>query len=242
LPDGWLYQGYRLHEGRLNCFFRDDGLSDLVGFTYADWHAEDAVSNLLEHLDSIKKSTGVLSNRVVSIIMDGENAWEYYPHNGSFFLPELYRRLARQPGIELTTYAEFLTGRRAAPASLDRLVTGSWVYGTLSTWIGDADKNRAWEMLGEAKHVYDRVMASNVLSESQRAAAELQLATCEGSDWFWWLGDYNPGETVSDFERLFRRQLAHLYRILGESPPDYLHHVFAHGSGRPEYGGVMRKG
>lgn len=241
LPDGWLYQDYRLHEGNLHCFFRDDGLSDLIGFTYADWHADDAVSNFMEHLDSIQKSTRRLPNRVVSIILDGENAWEYYPHNGSFFLPELYRRLAIQPGIELTTYADILTGRRSTPVSLDRLVAGSWVYGTLSTWIGDADKNRAWEMLDEVKQVYDRVMASNALSESQRAAAEQQLATCEGSDWFWWLGDYNPGETVSDFERLFRRQLARLYRILGESSPDYLHHVFAHGSGRPEYGGVMRK-
>jgi hypothetical protein len=46
---------------------------------------------------------------------------------------------------------------------------------------------------------------------------------------------------VSDFERLFRRQLTDLYRLLGETAPEYLSSVFAQGSGDPEMGGVMRK-
>jgi alpha-amylase/alpha-mannosidase (GH57 family) len=241
LERGWLYRGYRVNEGRTLCFFRDDGLSDLIGFTYADWHADDAVANLVEHLEAIDESTQGLTDRVVSIIMDGENAWEYFPHNGSFFLSELYRRLAQHNRLHLTTYAELLAQRTQPPPELDRLVTGSWVYGSLSTWIGDPDKNRAWDMLGEAKAVYDRVLAERRLSDERRRAAEMQLATCEGSDWFWWFGDYNPGETVSDFERLFRHQLTHLYRLLGETPPKYLFSVFAVGSGRPELGGVMRK-
>jgi alpha-amylase/alpha-mannosidase (GH57 family) len=115
------------------------------------------------------------------------------------------------------------------------------VYGTFSTWIGDPDKNRAWEMLVEAKIVYDRVIASDQLDAEQQENAAIQLARCEGSDWFWWFGDYNPGDTVSDFERLFRLQLTHLYRLLGESPPDYLSAIFAHGSGDPSLGGVMRQ-
>lgn len=241
LPQGWPHQAYRVHEGRLNCFFRDDGLSDLLGFTYADWHADDAVNNFIEQLEDIEQRTRHLPDRVVSIIMDGENAWEHYPHNGMFFLPALYRRLAEHPLVELTTYSDVLYGRSAPAESLDRLVAGSWVYGALSTWVGYPDKNRAWDMLGEAKLVFDRVLAAGTLSDSQREAAEIQLATCEGSDWFWWFGDYNPGDTVSDFECLFRRQLIHLYRMLGEKPPEYLFSVFARGSGRPELGGVMRK-
>jgi len=41
-------------------------------------------------------------------------------------------------------------------------------------------------------------------------AAQLQLAICEGSDWFWWwwFGDYNPADSVSDFESLFRMHLS----------------------------------
>jgi alpha-amylase/alpha-mannosidase (GH57 family) len=241
LPAGGPNQAYRVHEGRLSCFFRDDSLSDLIGFTYADWHADDAVANLVQHLETIEASTRDIPDRVVSIIMDGENAWEYYPHNGHFFLSSLYPTLVQHPRFELTTFADAARSRSGVPRSLDRLVTGSWVYGTLSTWIGDPDKNRAWEMLGEAKSAFDRAVAGGALDDERLAAAEWQLAACEGSDWFWWFGDYNPGDTVSDFDRLFRLQLVHLYRMLGESPPDYLFGVFARGSGQPEYGGVMGK-
>ncbi len=241
LPEGGLYRPWRVHEGRLRCFFRDDGLSDLIGFTYADWHADDAVANLVEHLEAIELATRGQQGRVLSIIMDGENAWEYYPNNGSFFLSRLYGVLAAHPRLRLETYGGLLGGAGLPPGSMDHLVSGSWVYGSLSTWIGDADKNRAWDMLGEAKQAYDRVLASDRLDDQQKAAAELQLAACEGSDWFWWFGDYNPGETVSDFERLFRRQLTGLYHLLREPAPDYLSNVFAHGSGDPEMGGVMRK-
>src|SRR5262249_49455865 len=31
--------------GRLRCFFRDDALSDRIGFTYATWHGDDAARN-----------------------------------------------------------------------------------------------------------------------------------------------------------------------------------------------------
>jgi CubicO group peptidase (beta-lactamase class C family) len=72
--------------------------------------------------------------------------------------------------------------------------------------------------------------------------AQRQMAICEGSDWFWWFGDYNPAATVSDFERLFRLQLANLYQLIGAVPPDYLAQVFAHGAGAPQLGGVMRPG
>ncbi len=241
LPQNWVHSPYRLDHGKLHCFFRDDGLSDFIGFTYANWHADDAVANLMGHLERIADDSVGRPCRIVSIIMDGENAWEYYPKNGWFFLNALYERLTEHPRIELTTFSEFLGKRHKPSPTLPRLVAGSWVYGTFSTWIGDKDKNRAWDMLVEAKQAFDRVMASGRLTAEQRAAAELQLAYCEGSDWFWWFGDYNPGDTVSDFERLFRSQLSHLYAMIGEPAPAYLTTVFAHGSGAPEMGGVMRR-
>ena len=142
-------------------------------------------------------------------------------------------------GLELTTFSECVEQQRVPAQSLPELVAGSWVYGTFSTWIGDPDKNRAWEMLVEAKACYDRVI--DQLSETQREEATVQLARCEGSDWFWWFGDYNPGDTVSDFERLYRLQLTQLYRLLDETPPGYLSEVFARGSGDPSLGGVMRQ-
>jgi alpha-amylase/alpha-mannosidase (GH57 family) len=241
LPHNWVHTPYRYSKGRLNCFFRDDGLSDFIGFTYADWHADDAVSDIVGHLEVIAENTKGEPDRVVSVIMDGENAWEYYPRNGCFFLEAFYKRLVEHPRLQLTTFSEVLDTQKKQAPMLSKLVAGSWVYGTFSTWIGNEDKNRAWDMLVEAKKVFDRVLQEGRLSDSEKEVAELQLAHCEGSDWFWWFGDYNPGETVSDFERLFRHQLTHLYTILGEDPPEYLSHIFAYGGGDPEAGGVMRK-
>ena len=160
---------------------------------------------------------------------------------GFEFLTPLQTIFTEHPGLRLTTFSDCVERCAVMPYSLPRLVAGSWVYGTLSTWIGDKDKNRGWDMLGDAKQAFDRAVASGRLTPTRVEAAELQLATCEGSDWFWWFGDYNPGAAVSDFERLFRRQLAHLYELLGEPAPDYLQQVFAFGTGDPSRGGVMRQ-
>ena len=173
--------------------------------------------------------------------MDGENAWEYFPRNGYFFLSALYQRLANHPAIELTTFSECLKNK-VSVKPLKKLVAGSWVYGTFSTWIGDGDKNRGWDMLGDAKSSFDQAIAANRLTDQQLQEAEQQLAICEGSDWFWWFGDYNPGLAVSSFEKQFRLNLANLYRLLGEEPPAYLSLSFTQGSGAPAMGGTMRLG
>ena len=236
-----LYQAFRMDDGNIACFFRDDGLSDLIGFTYSDWHADDAVANLIQHLENIAESTRGQEQPLVSIILDGENAWEHFPENGYYFLNTLYTRLSEHPDLKMTTYSEYLGNKKKLPA-IKKLVSGSWVYGTFSTWIGDPDKNRGWEMLGDAKQTFDQVMSTGSLNSEQMLAAQHQLSICEGSDWFWWFGDYNSADTVSDFERLFRVHLSNLYNLLGKEPPEYLSHVFAHGSGSPVEGGAMRKG
>jgi len=236
-----LYQGFRMADGELACFFRDDGLSDLIGFTYSDWHADDAVGNLIEHLENIAANTRGMDNPLVSIILDGENAWEHFPENGYYFLNTLYQRLASHPDIRMTTFSHYLKSTHQHPR-IKKLVSGSWVYGTFSTWIGDKDKNRGWEMLADAKKEFDASRQENSLSGEQLLAAEHQLSICEGSDWFWWFGDYNSADTVSDFERIFRMHLSNLYNMLDKEPPEYLSKVFAQGGGEPVQGGVMRKG
>ena len=235
-----LYKPYRAGKSKAAAFFRDDGLSDLIGFTYSSWHGDDAAADMAKHLRNIAASCEHKGKQVVSIILDGENAWEHYPHNGYYFLSALYRELSNHPDLELTTFTDALND--VDIGQLDNIVTGSWVYGTLSTWIGDKDKNYGWEMLAEAKNNYDKVIASGKLSKAQRTRAEQQLALCEGSDWFWWFGDYNPADSVSDFEFLFRMHLTNLYAVLGVEPPEYLSHIMAHGSGAPEHGGAMRRG
>jgi len=237
-----LYRPYRIGgAGDIACFFRDDGLSDLIGFTYATWHGDDAVNNLVSHLEDIDKSCNDDGDYLVPIILDGENAWEHYPNNGYYFLRALYARLAAHPRIQLTTFSDYLRDGGQV-STLPRLVAGSWVYGTFSTWIGEKDKNRAWDILGDAKRAFDKAVRTGYLVGEHRTAAERQLAVCEGSDWFWWFGDYNPSGTVRDFERLYRLHLANLYHMIGEDPPDYLTETISQGGGTPQHGGTMRPG
>jgi alpha-amylase/alpha-mannosidase (GH57 family) len=232
---------YRFGDIPIDCFFRDDGLSDLIGFSYSDWHAKDAVANLIGHMENIAKDCTDRNDCLISIILDGENAWEYYPENGYYFLDELYRGLAEHPGLELTTFERFQAEKKPNPAHEEHLTAGSWVYGTFSTWIGDPDKNRGWEVLVEAKRTFDEQLASGKLSPEEIAAAEQQLAICEGSDWFWWFGDYNPSTTVNQFDQLFRMHLSNLYQMLHVEAPAYLSEVISHGGGQPSRGGVMRQ-
>jgi len=221
----------------LACWFRDDELSDAVGFQYQTWHADDAVDDLVRRLEQRADQQG--TDGVVLIYLDGENAWEFYPMNAYWMLSTLYRRLAHHPRLRLTTVRDALT-EGVPHAPLPRLTAGSWVYGTFSTWIGSVDKNRGWDLLVMAKQAYDSVIGSGDFSERQRAAIDRQLAVCEGSDWFWWLGDYNPGRAVSDFESLYRLHLRRLFEMLGVAPPPVLAAVLSHGHGDPAAGGTMR--
>ena len=237
--DQSIYHAFTLSGSGVRLFARSDSLSDLIGFTYADWHADDAVADLINKLTVIADTSAKEEDPVVSIILDGENAWEYYPENGYYFLSALYKRLVENPRFELTVYKDLPSERSV---KLDNLTAGSWVFGTFTTWIGSEDKNRAWDILGDAKRVYDEVTASMEIEGPLQEKIDSQLGICEGSDWFWWFGDYNPAETVSDFERLFRLHIVNLYHLLGQEPPQYLSQTLSHGSGAPKLGGVIRPG
>ena len=244
----YLYRPYRLENGadKLTCFFRDDRLSDLIGFEYSRWHGKDAAFNFIEQIEAIAQQAPDDEIPVVSVILDGENAWEYYSYNGFYFLDELYAGLEAHPHIRTRTFSEYLKLRETQPGSahvrtLPGIVAGSWVYGNFSTWIGSKDKNHAWDMLCVAKQSFDMVISSGRLSPAEQATAEKQLCSCESSDWFWWFGDYNPSHSVASFDRLFRHNLTELYRLLKLPPPMSLSEPISQGSGHPEAGGAMRR-
>ncbi|BBI99566.1 hypothetical protein FGKAn22_12590 [Ferrigenium kumadai] len=244
----YLYRPYQMESGAegLTCFFRDDRLSDLIGFEYSRWHGKDAARNFIEQIEGIARHAPERETPIVSVILDGENAWEYYPYNGFYFLDDLYTELESHQYIHTSTYSDYLKQSPARPDSaqmgrLPGIVAGSWVYGDFSTWIGSKDKNRAWDLLCVAKQSYDMVMASGRLDPVEQAAAEKQLCSCESSDWFWWFGDYNPSHAVASFDRLFRHNLTELYRLLKLPPPQNLAEPISQGSGTPEAGGAMRR-
>ncbi len=206
---GSPYHGYHF-EGAAGpaLFFRDERLSDQIGFEYATWNGKDAAEHFVAQLAEVAASHDA---PLASVILDGENAWEHFPYNAYYFFEELYRLLEARTDIRTTTYREWLATNRGALRPLPRLVSGSWVHGTLSTWIGSADKNRAWDLLCAAKTAYDRVV--DRVGPEARAHAEKILRGC------WWFGDLHPPRAVSAFDALFRSNLRALYRALGETPP-----------------------
>jgi len=247
----YLYRPYRLHSvaDGIHCFFRDDRLADMIGFEYSNWNGQDAALHFVIQIQVISEQAAAGEKPLVSVILDGENAWEYYPYNGYHFLNDLYSALEVHQTISTTTYTDYLNLREAnggqglvKEGELPGLVAGSWVYGTFSTWIGSPDKNHAWDLLCAAKQKYDMVMAAGRLSEEEQQAAEKQLSSCESSDWFWWFGDYNPSHAVASFDRLYRHNLMHLYRLLKLEIPDNLNLPISQGGGLVEVGGTMRRG
>ncbi|MBN2680187.1 glycoside hydrolase family 57 protein [Acidithiobacillus montserratensis] len=235
----YLYRSYRLNGQGPALFFRDDALSDTIGFDYKTWFGHDAVTDFVHKLESIWRQTEDQEHPVVSIILDGENAWEYYPYNGYYFLSELYRSLSNHPHIKMCTFSDYVQDHPEAIQNLTDLAAGSWVYGNFSTWIGDGAKNRAWDLLCAAKRDVDQHL--DALSPEKQEEITEQLGRCEGSDWFWWFGDYNPADSVRDFDDLFRMNLRKLYILMEISPPEALNEPISHGGGSAESGGTMRR-
>lgn len=237
-----LYRLWRVDAIEPAVLFRDDRLSDLVGFEYRRWHGRDAAAHLVGELERIGREAPAGTEPLVAVILDGENPWEYYPYNGFYFLSALYEQLEKHPMIRTCTPAEYLA-RPAAPAPerLAALKAGSWVQGTLLTWIGTPAKNRAWDLLCSAKRSFDLVVASGRLDAEALALARAQLADCESSDWFWWLEDGSANPAVADFDRLFRRKLGYLYRLLGLPAPARLEEPLCSPGERTDGAATMRR-
>lgn len=234
-----LFHPYVLNDHKTKLFFRDDGLSDMIGFEYSKMNSVDAANDLVHNLENIADFLGSSADRhVVSVILDGENAWEYYPHNGYYFLDHLYQCLSEHKLVRSTTFSK-IKSKKTKTHKLEKLCAGSWVYGSFSTWIGEPDKNRAWDRLVEAKQAYDDTIAADVLNAEELEKATLQLAVCEGSDWFWWFGEKNSSQSVNDFDQLFRVQLKNLYKLLNLEIPDNLDEPLSIGGGDAENAGTM---
>ena len=224
--------------GDITLFFRNEHLSDLIGFEYANWHGRDAAQHFMTELKAIHIRD---NDALIPVFLDGENAWEYYPYNAWYFFSDLYGTLEKNTAIRTVTLSEAANVHRTRRTRLPRLTAGSWVFGTLSTWLGNPDKNRAWDLLCEVKQCADRALQGNRLTADERSAVVQRLAVCESSDWFWWLGDYNSPQSVACFDSLFRENIKSLYRLLHLPVPVSLDHPISHGGGAPESGGTMRR-
>ncbi len=232
-----LHTIYRYEKGetRMHLVFRDHRISDQIGFVYSGMPAQDAANHLIGNIkESARPVLDAGKDAVVSIILDGENAWEYYPQSGREFLRRFYDAVQRDPQIEPVTISEAISRHQEADfARLERVVPGSWINANFNVWIGAPEDNRAWDLLSEAREYYDR-NAQRVSAEQRKLAWE-ELLIAEGSDWNWWYGPEHHSANDKDFDELYRKHLSNVYHALEGAPPEELSTPLVSGATRPSY-------
>jgi alpha-amylase/alpha-mannosidase (GH57 family) len=217
-------------------FFRDTELSDKIGFVYKEFEPQAAVDDFVQTLLRYSPREGG-TDRIVSVILDGENAWEWYQHDheGRLFLRTLYRRLSelyRERRVITVTPTEYIEGnpkRGILPHPphllhvIRKLRPGSWINANYDTWIGGPKKNLGWELLRETREALEAtgIHRPRSLQRSARQGSkkwhELKawqaLYAAEGSDWFWWMGsEQESGDGAGPMTSMFIKQLEAFYR------------------------------
>jgi len=227
-----LYEPYQWKVGDkpLHFFFRDHELSDAIGFVYAAWEPEVAADHFMRRLHEIKnrlnQRDGEQPRRhVVSVILDGENCWEYYNQDGVPFLRALYSRLAADPTIETVRAGDFLERSSGDVKTLSALWSGSWINSNFAIWIGHPEDNKAWDLLDRTRTFLKTTLEAHPEQtdnpQTRQAWEEIYIA--EGSDWCWWYGDDHSSSNDETFDYLFRKHLMNVYSLMGDKAPEDLH-------------------
>lgn len=228
-----LYKPYAINADglKVNVIFRNHELSDLIGFAYHKMNPEEAVNDFIGRLHAIKDSANgcgeTAAQALVSIILDGENCWEYYRNDGLDFLNILYERLSNEEknGLITTTVSEYLEKfppSAQKEAELNGIFPGSWINGNFGIWIGHPEDNQAWDYLNDTrKFLASRTPKEHIPKNIQDAWNEIYIA--EGSDWNWWYGADHSSMNDAEFDQLFRAHLINVYRLLNEKVPDNLY-------------------
>ncbi|UCC79516.1 MAG: hypothetical protein JSW64_14820 [Candidatus Zixiibacteriota bacterium] len=226
VSSGELYRCHKIRKekGEMAVFFRDHALSDNIGFVYSRWDPEKAADDLISKLKAIDKNLTKknVPDPIVSIILDGENAWEFYKNDGHDFLNALYKRISNQPWLETTTYIDFLS-KKPKCGRLKKLFPGSWINHNFSVWIGHEEDNKAWDLLSGARGElveFQKVNPDFEKRKLENAWREIYIA--EGSDWCWWFGDDHVGPNNDEFDSLYRSHLANVYLFTERKPPEEL--------------------
>ncbi len=191
--------------------FRDHGISDLLGFDYRFKPSSEAVEHFVQTIKSIAFDD---EETTLFIILDGENAWEYYPQNAYPFFTQLYEKLSNLSWCESVRMDDLLYDE---VTPLHALSSGSWIGGDFSTWSGHVEKNRAWELLFQTRRDVNNY--SHEIDEQTAKLIENHFLAAECSDWFWWYGDDHFTEFAMEFDALFRKHLITVYTLLNMQPP-----------------------
>lgn len=227
-PHGYPENGFELYvpwsfrrgEREITGFFRDHYVSDLVGFVYSRMGAEAAADDLYRRVRAIGDRAPAGHTPTVSLILDGENAWEFYPENGRAFLRAFYRRIENDSSIRALTATEALEAKPNKPI-MHGIFPASWINANFDVWIGHSEDVRAWDMLRDAREAFSHAKARG-LPASQLARAYEAVLAAEGSDWTWWFGPEHGSSNDAEFDALFRKHLTEIYAAIGEHAPESL--------------------
>ncbi len=229
-----LYRPYYVQAARGNpvaVVFRDLRISDMIGFEYSGTPGVKAAEDFISRLENIKKrldeqalqNSEAAGPHLVSIILDGENAWENYPNDGKEFFNALYSKLSESDFIQTVSVDEYLD-MFPEQRKIDDLWPGSWFSPDFATWIGEPEETKAWNYLGKTRSflsAYDLQKRKKADPEKLAAAVEA-MYFAEGSDWFWWYGQDQDSGVDEYFDEAYRSLLGSVYTILGEEVPEYL--------------------
>ncbi len=224
-----LYRPYYVYSGkgkRTAIVFRDNRLSDLIGFEYSGTPGEKAAEDFINRLKNIRKkliSEGSGGPHLVSVILDGENAWEYYHNDGKAFLNALYGKLSTSRIIKTITVSDYIK-KFPEQRTIDKLWPGAWFSSDYATWIGEPEENEAWNYLGRVrKHLAQFDMYKKRTAPKDKLAKAFDfMYLAEGSDWFWWYGKDQDSGDDAYFDRNYRSLLKSVYTSLGDPVPDFL--------------------
>ena len=204
-------------------FFRDWVFSDKVGFTYSGMSGEDAAQDMVNMLENIRASLeGTEGPHIVTIVVDGENAWENYDNDGKEFFHALYTKLATSETLKTITPSEYLE-LYPEQRELPELFPGAWFSANYDTWIGEDEEAEAWDLLAKVRADLKQY-EDGTLSAAPEALAEAQdfMYLAEGSDWFWWYGTDQDSGQDSYFDEGYRALLKGVYTSLGVEYPAFL--------------------
>ncbi|MCK5155029.1 MAG: glycoside hydrolase [Spirochaetales bacterium] len=225
-----LYRPYIVRDQKsgseMYMVFRDLRISDLVGFEYSGTPAERAAQDFIDRIEAIRlqlKESGEPGPHLVSVILDGENAWEHYPNDGREFLHALYRKLEESSTIKTTTVSLYIE-KYPEQREIEELWWGSWFTPDYSTWIGEDEENTAWEYLLQTREMlakYDIAGRKQTTEESLNAALDA-MYLAEGSDWFWWYGADQDSGVDEYFDEAYRALLRKVYEELDEEVPAFI--------------------
>jgi alpha-amylase/alpha-mannosidase (GH57 family) len=220
-----LYRPYYVQHagGRpVGMVFRDQVISDKVAFTYSGMPGQEAAQDFVQRVRDIKarlEEGGSQGPHLVTVLLDGENAWEWYDNDGKEFLHALYQQLSQSQDIVTITPSKFLD-MYPEQRTINSLRPGCWFSPDFATWIGEDEENQAWNYLGRTRKMIDERKGN--VSEEQLAAAMELMYVAEGSDWFWWYGaDQSTADELA-FDLQFRQTLLQIYATMAVEPPDSL--------------------